>query len=214
MLYRPKKKAVETPQGTVLIGPNGHLTPEIPCGHCNRPIRYYKGTYEDWPWFCSPACANGEAITQRCEACGGAMRKRTVYGVRSDGKEVVVCKGCALRMAHVLRKMEGMSRRFLEFAVENGLRDILNGTLKTHTLRVEQGQLVYVGKSKEEPRQPRVPRPTIEKPKEKDPNRDEKVENLIKLGQLNPDGTFKENSSYVGKHYREVNPISPFSPDA
>lgn len=201
-----KKKVVETPNGRVLVGPNGHLTPEVPCGLCHRPIRYYKGPYDEFPWFCSRACAAGEGFTKRCEACGGAMRKPTVFGRRTDGSEVTVCKSCALRMTHLFRKLEGMHPRFIAYAIDGVLHDILDGRITTKSLKIEHGTLIHTSKKVTPVEKPKEKvEKTPEKPKE---FVDEVLQAMIRTGVCDENGVVLKGT-HVGKVYREVFPLPP-----
>jgi len=192
--------------GPVIIGPNGHLTPEVPCAHCRRPLRYYKGPYDQFPWFCSRECQAGETIQRRCAACNGAMRKPTVFGTK-DGSDVVVCKSCSLRTIHMFRKYEGYDRRFVEWAIQERLPEFLRGELHLKSMKITENVVVLANQTAPKLRTHKAPAaPTSPV--------DDEVRQKIECHMLLPDGTFPPGSEYSGQHYREVNRDRKFPPPA
>jgi len=207
MAKRWSPRLMALPNGqNIKIGANGHVSPQVPCGVCGRPIRYYKGDMTKWPWYCSKECAAGEPVHKRCECCYGAMRQPTRLS-----KDHYICKSCSLRMAYLFRRMGSMDARFLNYFVNRFIGDVINGVLEVSYVRVTNGLWEYVPKpsvikkAEEAKAQPKVKKPLV----------DEEVIAAIEGGRLHPNGTFMEgHPSHPGRHYRELFRNPNFPPPA
>jgi hypothetical protein len=199
-------RLIALPNGqAVRVGANGHLSVSVPCGHCSKAIRYYKGDMTKWPWYCSPACESREPFKDRCQCCYGAMRRPIRLA-----KDRYVCKSCSLRLAHLFRKMGSMDAKFLKYFVNRFVNDIVEGVLEVSFVQVTNGIWEYVRKTPPEARVPKVPKPRRGDSQVYEPDAD--LEAAINGNRVNPDGTFKADHPDAGKHYRTVFPDPRFLP--
>lgn len=213
-------KVILMPDGTeVTRGPNGFLTPGVPCDHCGRSIRYYKGPTDQFPWFCSPECKERTSFKVRCDCCHGAMRKPILFGTDTKGKKWVACKSCCLRISYLYHRLSNMDVAFLEYAMQKALPLILKGDLKTNRYRVVGTNFVYVSKDTPTEALPTLPDDPVirvkkvsDKPKEPEKPVDTALFAWIKLGKVQPDGYYPPGHPWAGKHYRDIYPDPEFPP--
>ena len=125
---------------TVTVGRFNRLSPPIDCGHCGRRIYNYKGPYDVWPWYCSAKCAAKEPIASRCQACEGVMRFPVRFG---SNPNVIVCKGCALRVQQDMHKWVGWKVSFIEWILKHTIDEMKAGRLPGKYLHLDRDTIVW-----------------------------------------------------------------------